>query len=380
MDAGSTGTRLHLHRYIHNAAANRIPFKVEEEIFEEVKPGLSSFSHDPAGAAKSIRALLLVAKTAIPAYMWEKTPIILRATAGLRLLPGDIADEILNAVQIEVLSSGFFAMPDAVSIMSGSDEGVYSWFTLNLLLNTLYSDNVAHPHLPEPSRSVAAFDLGGGSTQVTFWPEDAHLFDNFKEFERNIDFFGNEIKLFTHSFLGNGLVAARLNMLLDLPQDEHLVHKTSLESPCMPQDFELHDWEYALRKWSVRGKQNYSFRSCYDIARQFIINSKIMKLPALRSKVIYLFSYYYDRGLNAGLVKENDGGAIKLVDYKRAAEKACLRSAKQLNGPHWIPWQCHDLTYIYSLLSDGYGFDDTQPLFVGSDSSQKQSVLKHLLF
>lgn len=37
--------------------------------------------------------------------------------------------------------------------------------------------------------------------------------------------------------------------------------------------------------------------------------------------MIYLFSYYYDRGLNAGLVKENEGGAIKLLDYRLAAEK-----------------------------------------------------------
>ncbi|EPB65829.1 hypothetical protein ANCCEY_15098, partial [Ancylostoma ceylanicum] len=79
--------------------------------------------------------------------------------------------------------------------------------------------------------------------------------------------------------------------------------------------------------------------------------------------MVYLFSYYYDRGLNAGLVKENDGGAIKLVDYKLAAEKACTRTAKQIQDPHWMAWQCHDLTYIYSLLSDGYGFGDAQPLF-----------------
>ncbi|EYB87041.1 hypothetical protein Y032_0269g824 [Ancylostoma ceylanicum] len=396
-DAGSTGTRLHLYRYVHNTNTNGIPFKVEQEIFQEVKPGLSSFNDDPSQAAKSIRPLLAAAQTAVPVFMWEKTPITLRATAGLRLLPGDIADEILDAVQTEILNSGFFAVPGAVSIMSGSDEGMYSWFTLNLLLNTLYSDNVVHPYSPEASRSVAAFDLGGGSTQLTFWPEDVHMFDTYKEYERDIDFFGYRIRLFTHSFLGNGLVAARLNMLLDPSQDEHL--QTHLKSPCLPQDFELRKWEYALKTWSIRGTQSYSFKACYETARQFVNRSKIMKLPALHGKMIYLFSYYYDRGLNAGLVKENDGGAIKLMDYRLAAEKgttvfedtsrcsllsvpfpclfcctrpqsvakfyalACTRTAKQIQEPHWMAWQCHDLTYIYSLLSDGYGFGDAQPLF-----------------
>ena len=27
-----------------------------------------------------------------------------------------------------------------------------------------------------------------------------------------------------------------------------------------------------------------------------------------------------------------------------------------------MPWQCLDLTYIYSLLRDGYQFEDNQPL------------------
>ncbi|CAJ0590272.1 unnamed protein product [Cylicocyclus nassatus] len=361
-DAGSTGTRLHLHRYVHNPDSRGIPFRVEEEVFQEVKPGLSSFSDDPSKAAESIRTLLLTAQAVVPAYMWEKTPITLRATAGLRLLPGDLADEILNAVEDEILSSGFFVIPEAVSIMSGSDEGMYSWFTLNLLLNTLYPDHDVRPYIPEPSRSVAAFDLGGGSTQLTFWPEDVRMFEEYKDYERDINFFGHRMRLFTHSFLGNGLIAARLNTLVDLTLDEH--SSTRLRSPCLPVDFEIRDWEYALKKWNVSGTLTYSFDSCYELTREFVNTSNIMKLPALHNKMIYLFSYYYDRGLNAGLVKENEGGVIKLGDYQEAAKKACTKTADQLVGAHWMPWQCHDLTYIYSLLHDGFGFEDNQPLFL----------------
>ncbi|PIO57093.1 GDA1/CD39 family protein, partial [Teladorsagia circumcincta] len=195
-DAGSTGTRLHLYKYVHNTDRNGIPFKVEEEIFREAKPALSSFIDDPSAAGSSIRGLLETAQAHVPLFMWEKTPITLKATAGLRLLPGDLADDILDADVIA--DSGFFVVPDAVSIMSGSDEGMYSWFTLNLLLNSLYSDDNTHPHHPEPSRSVAAFDLGGGSTQLTFWPEDRHMFDLYPEYERDIDFFGYRMRLFTH--------------------------------------------------------------------------------------------------------------------------------------------------------------------------------------
>ncbi|KAJ1369312.1 hypothetical protein KIN20_030737 [Parelaphostrongylus tenuis] len=132
----------------------------------------------------------------------------------------------------------------------------------------------------------------------------------------------------------------------------------------MPLDFRLDDWEYALRKWTISGMQPYSFEACYQNARQFVAHSEVMKLPTLQGKMIYLFSYFFDRGLNAELVKGYSGGAVKLVDFKVAAEKACSRTSEQLKGFHWLPWLCHDLTYIYSLLHDGYGFDDGQPFYL----------------
>lgn len=362
-DAGSTGTRLHLYRYVHSTDQNGLPFKVEEETFREVSPGLSSYSHDPPGASESIRSLIQIAHETIPPFMWDKTPITLKATAGLRLLPGDMADDILDAVEREIVNSGFFAVPNGVGIMSGSDEGIYSWLTLNLLLNVFYSDDVKLPYFPDASRTVAAFDLGGGSTQLTFWPVDQRIFEHHSEYRRDIEFFGHRMQLFTHSFLGNGLVAARLNTLLHITGDEAEV-KHELVTPCMPSDFRLQDWEYALRKWTISGMQTYSFNACYDNARQFVAYSDVMKLPTLQGKMIYLFSYFFDRGLNAELVKEHSGGAVKLVDFKVAAEKACSRTKEELRGSHWLPWLCHDLTYIYSLLHDGYGFGDTQPFYL----------------
>uniref|UniRef100_A0A0K0CV53 Nucleoside-diphosphatase uda-1 n=1 Tax=Angiostrongylus cantonensis TaxID=6313 RepID=A0A0K0CV53_ANGCA len=362
-DAGSTGTRLHLYRYVHSTDQNGLPFKVEEETFREVSPGLSSYSHDPPGASESIRSLIQIAHETIPPFMWDKTPITLKATAGLRLLPGDMADDILDAVEREIVNSGFFAVPNGVGIMSGSDEGIYSWLTLNLLLNVFYSDDVKLPYFPDASRTVAAFDLGGGSTQLTFWPVDQRIFEHHSEYRRDIEFFGHRMQLFTHSFLGNGLVAARLNTLLHITGDEAEV-KHELGTPCMPSDFRLQDWEYALRKWTISGMQTYSFNACYDNARQFVAYSDVMKLPTLQGKMIYLFSYFFDRGLNAELVKEHSGGAVKLVDFKVAAEKACSRTKEELRGSHWLPWLCHDLTYIYSLLHDGYGFGDTQPFYL----------------
>lgn len=47
--------------------------------------------------------------------------------------------------------------------MEGTDEGIFSWFTVNFLLERFNSHNSGN--------TVAALDLGGGSTQVTFSPD-----------------------------------------------------------------------------------------------------------------------------------------------------------------------------------------------------------------
>uniref|UniRef100_A0A8R1HWB5 Uncharacterized protein n=1 Tax=Caenorhabditis japonica TaxID=281687 RepID=A0A8R1HWB5_CAEJA len=216
---------------------------------------------------------------------------------------------------------------------------------------------------PAAHRSVAAFDLGGGSTQLTFWPNNENVFTEHVGFERDIDFFGHHIRLFTHSFLGNGLIAARLNILqAETGEEQEKEHQ--LVSSCMPDGYNLRDWEYALEFWNVNGTTSYSYDNCYEVTRQFVKSSGIMHLRELKNKPIYLFSYFFDRALNSGLVKGNDGGNVELAQFREAAKIACGRGKAEIeaDGSHWMPWQCLDLTYIYSLLRDGYEFEDGQPI------------------
>ena len=70
----------------------------------------------------------------MPAAAVVRTPLLLRATAGLRLLPESRAAALLQTARAEAGRSGFLTAPDAVRIMSGTDEGLFSWFTVNFLL------------------------------------------------------------------------------------------------------------------------------------------------------------------------------------------------------------------------------------------------------
>lgn len=63
-----------------------------------MKPGLSSFVADPDGAGDSVQELLDTAHKIVPESCLRQTPMILRATAGLRLLKSSESEAILKKV------------------------------------------------------------------------------------------------------------------------------------------------------------------------------------------------------------------------------------------------------------------------------------------
>lgn len=67
----------------------------------------------------------------------QKTPLMLRATGGLRKIDPLKAEAILVEVRKVLQSSGFLVTRNAASIISGVDEGIFSWFTVNYILGTV---------------------------------------------------------------------------------------------------------------------------------------------------------------------------------------------------------------------------------------------------
>lgn len=120
-DAGSTGTRVHVFQFA------RLPGEtptLTHETFKALKPGLSAYADDVEKSAQGIQELLDVAKQDIPFDFWKATPLVLKATAGLRLLPGAKAQKLLQKVEEVFKASPFLVGDDCVSIMNGTDEAL----------------------------------------------------------------------------------------------------------------------------------------------------------------------------------------------------------------------------------------------------------------
>ncbi|KAG9087963.1 Guanosine-diphosphatase, partial [Ceratobasidium sp. UAMH 11750] len=87
IDAGSTGSRIHVYKFNN---CNPTP-ALEYEVFKMIRPGLSSYMTDPSAAAQSLDELLDVAVRTVPKGLQHCSPVEVKATAGLRLLGHEVA-------------------------------------------------------------------------------------------------------------------------------------------------------------------------------------------------------------------------------------------------------------------------------------------------
>jgi guanosine-diphosphatase len=203
IDAGSTGSRIHVYKFNNCGPTPAL----EYETFKAIQPGLSSFARDPTAAAASLDPLMEEAVRVVPKSLQKCTPVEVKATAGLRLLPGKEGEDILDEVRVRLESDWPFAVAkedNAIEIMDGKDEGVYAWITANYLLGNIGAGATADD-------TMAVMDLGGASTQIVFEPTFPDKSSTLAEGDHkySLNFGGKDYTLYQHSYLGYGLMRAR---------------------------------------------------------------------------------------------------------------------------------------------------------------------------
>lgn len=396
VDAGSTGSRIHVYKF-NNCGSTP---ELEDEVFKmtEAKKGgsgLSSYDSDAEGAAKSLDVLLDVAVKSVPEAYQRCTPIAVKATAGLRKLGKEKSENILKAVRHRLETVYPFPVVSeangGVEVMDGKDEGVYAWITANYLLGKIGG--------PDKTPTAAVLDLGGGSTQIVFeptFPDSPHggmpekLAAGDHKYE--LEFGGRRFELYQHSFLGYGLMEARNNLhnvVLGNYLDEHpsatkdQLEEKTLVNPCIAPGLKKRV-EVALPaergeklgfekvNVTMSGPAESAPALCRAIAEQTLEKDAECALapcsfrgihqPSL-SKVfaredIYLFSYFYDRVKPLGMPS-----SFSLAELKHLTERVCRGSdgwevfkavkgavAELEDRPEW----CLDLNFMLALLNTGY--------------------------
>ncbi|XP_068457903.1 ectonucleoside triphosphate diphosphohydrolase 6 isoform X1 [Clinocottus analis] len=191
-------------------------------------------------------------------------------------------------------------------------------------------------------------DLGGGSTQITFSPQDEKTIQTSPiDSIRSFRMFNSTHTVYTHSYLGLGLMSARLAVLGGV-EDSPLAGSTELVSPCLAAGSWV-SWQHSDVLYSVSGQQAGEpvYESCRSRVQK-LLYQKVQKATETQDVDFYAFSFYYDRAVDLGAIGEETGGTIRVQVYEEAAERVCSGPLSPLQSP----FLCLDLVYISVLLQE----------------------------
>jgi guanosine-diphosphatase len=399
IDAVSTGSRVHVYKF-NNCGASP---QYEYEVFEQTQPGLSSYRDHPEAAAESLDTLLKEALRVVPEKLHSCTPVAVKATAGLRRLGTTEADAILAAVHKRLSSEYPFPIhggKNGVAIMDGAEEGVYAWVTANYLLGAIGGSSASSS---APAGSHAVLDLGGASTQIVFEPafgKDGKLEEG--EHKYDLDFAGTNHTLYQHSYLGYGLMRARMHVH-QLVEFMSSIRPTpslaagelpQIPNPCLARDtrrnVELEDARDEKKKHNVTmlGAGVGGFEACNRIVELVMAKDAVCAtkpcsfngvyqpnlLETFPAGKILLLSYFYDRLAPLHSEREHTAG-LTVGTLAQDAKDVCAGEAvwktrwgqdesamKELRGR---PEYCLDLTFMHALLRLGYEFGADRPVRIG---------------
>ena len=386
IDAGSTGSRIHVYRF-NNCGATP---ELEHEEFKMTEPkkggsGLSSFGADAEGAARSLDVLMDVAMQTVPENLKSCSPVAVKATAGLRKLGPELSEKILEAVRTRLETAYPFPVVsrerDGVVVMEGKDEGVYAWITTNYLLGKIGG--------PDKSPTAAVFDLGGGSTQIVFQPTfkspTKGMPDKLAEGDHKytLNFGGRDFELYQHSHLGYGLMSARETMhktLIQSVSDTYGSDKSwmtkSIEHPCIAPNMST-EVKVTLDdgtdvKATMVGPWTGAPAQCRGLAERILKKEEKCELapcsfggvhqPSLEMTFaredVYIFSYFYDRTQPLGMPESFTLKELRDLTEKVCQGEKCWETFQGVDGAinelRDRPEYCLDLNFMMALLHTGY--------------------------
>ncbi|KAH3909626.1 hypothetical protein HBI56_059650 [Parastagonospora nodorum] len=247
LDAGSSGTRVHIYRWLNNHKAKEkaspeklhsLPvIETDKKWTKKIHPGISTFGEHPHDVGpEHLDKLLSHALKKIPLADVPNTPLFLLATAGMRILPEVQRQSVLKEVCDFARSTTQFQLPDCdlhIQVIPGETEGLYGWIAANYLLGG-FDQPDKHDH-GKGHNTYGFLDMGGASAQIAFAPNateaEKHANDLTLLRLRTIDGTPMEYKVFVTTWLGFGVNQARqryVKALLESTSSEEL------PDPCLP--------------------------------------------------------------------------------------------------------------------------------------------------
>lgn len=305
IDAGSKGSRAYLYAYDSTLKegddGTTLPNLIHSSSWRmTVKPSIEASLLEYGIHDLYINEYLdhLLAKLyhIVPIQQHYRTPVFFHATAGLRALDPTLQSKILTKICTYLQENVDFYVPDCathVNILDGDIEGMYSWITLNYLMNKKDDSNIPmHDivNVEENDPSYGLLQLGGGSAQICFQPreETINTQNAMQLLKLNLSE-SNTYNLYSTSFLGFGLNQVHHEYLLNLiyKYEQNVLNNGAtddkiLRDACSPIDHEL-TMTYNNKQYQIKGTSD--FMQCRDNIYSLIIANVNTCSPLLDESV-----------------------------------------------------------------------------------------------
>lgn len=249
LDAGSSGTRLHIYEWKDPKKAAKgaseeelrsLPKLVTKKKWtKKIRPGVSTFGDKVKDVGPDhLQSLVDHALDVIPSDKVQDTPIFLMATAGMRLLPQVQQTALTNEICSYLRQNTRFSLPDCelhVQVIKGETEGLYGWIASNYLLGG-FDHPDKHQH-GKGHHTYGFLDMGGASAQIAFAPNATEAQKHANDLKllrlRTLDGSPAEYKVFTTTWLGFGVNQARESYVENL-EEQYGKSEVELPDPCLP--------------------------------------------------------------------------------------------------------------------------------------------------
>ncbi|XP_069465889.1 ectonucleoside triphosphate diphosphohydrolase 8-like [Ambystoma mexicanum] len=373
-DAGSVHTALYVYQW--PADKENDTGIVSQDYMCRRLGGISSYADDPAKAGESLKDCLDKAMEIIPSNQQKETPILLGATAGMRLLREKNptkAEQVLAEVSktLRTYPLDF----QGARILSGNEEGSLGWITTNYLLESFVKFSFAGDWVHPVSAEIAgAMDLGGASAEMTFHPSGP-ITDKGSAMEFRL--YGYNYTVYTHSYLCYGLFEALDQLMAEVLEAQKF---TNVTHPCYPQGFQknvsltdLYSNQCVAAPAQSPPKGNISVEGAGDPGKCREAMQRIFNFSACEKKPDCTFDGVYQPPVNGQFyafsafytifkfLNLTDGQPLEVVNstIREFCNKTWTELVKQFPAADktYLPGYCQASTYILTLLTDGFKFD-----------------------
>ena len=358
-DAGSSGTRMEINQFLASG-----PTLQPSQVIElspsphKVEPGLSDLADDPSKVEAYLMPLLEAAKETIPQDKQASSPIFLLATAGMRLLPQDQANAILDEVRKLFNDKSkcpfLFEDDNDARVIPGKAEGIYGWVTVNFLSGVFGSNK----------KSLGSLDLGGASHQ--------NAFEFNKENPEIIVIYvgGRNYSVFSRSYLGYGQDQAREHYLGFIAQKANCAINPEcvVKSPCHHKGFK-ESLTYGDRESVFEGTAQVEL--CQQIIRElfFCQIADLQKCPfsdqpKLKGNLYGVSAIYYVlTGIDA-VCSDCKQNKVTPRKIDNSANEFCSKDYNEVKEDPYAKNDCFAANYIYELLTAGYQLNQRKQIRV----------------